>query len=92
METYDKTYDRTYNTAPLSQQTPGLDPTQRVKNMAMRPVSFARERPDIAAAIIGGIFVAGIGAYFALRASRKSRFEELKCAVEDMYGKLRSHF
>jgi hypothetical protein len=87
-----ETYDRPYNTAPLSQQTPGLDPTQRVKNIAMRPVSWARERPDLAAAIIGGIAVVSIGAFFAIRASRKSRFDELMCYVEDMYGKVRSRF
>ena len=60
---------------PLSEQTPGLDKTSRLRNMAMRPVSYARERPGVTLSILGGIIVLGIGTYLALRPRRPTRWE-----------------
>jgi hypothetical protein len=75
---------------PLSEQTPGLDVTSRVRTLAMRPVSWARERPDIAVSILGGLAVLGIGTWLAMRSRRMSRLDEIKCKAEEMYGWLRS--
>jgi hypothetical protein len=75
---------------PLADQTPGLDTTARVRNLAMRPVSWARERPDIAFSILGGIAVIGIGTWLAMRSRKMSRLEQIQCKAEEMYGWLRS--
>jgi hypothetical protein len=62
----------------LSEQTPGLDATSRARNLAMRPVSWARERPAIAFSILGGLAVIGIGTFLAMRSRRPSRLEMLR--------------
>ena len=59
----------------LSEQTPGMDKTSRIRNMAMRPVSYVRERPGISLSILGGLIVLGIGTYLALRPRRRTRWE-----------------
>jgi hypothetical protein len=74
----------------LSDQTPGLDTSSRARNLAMRPVSWARERPEMAISIIGGLIVIGIGTWLAVRSRRVSRLEAIKCKAEDLYGWLRS--
>jgi hypothetical protein len=63
---------------PLSEQTPGLDRTRRVRNVAMRPVSYARERPAVVMSIVGGLVVLGIGTWLAMRSRRPSRMELLR--------------
>ena len=77
----------------LSDQTPGLDRMARVRDAAMRPVGWARERPAITASVLGGIVLIGIGTYLALR-SRRSRWEmmsdELQCRAEELYGWVKS--
>jgi hypothetical protein len=78
----------------LSELTPGLDRTSRVRNLAMRPVSWVREQPALAASILGGLAVIGLGTWLAFRSRRMSRFEQLlddvKCGATDAYGWLRS--
>ncbi len=70
----------------LTEQTPGLDRTSRVRNLAMRPVSYARERPAVAVSIIGGLIVLGIGTWLALRQRRPTRWQMMRdygVAVKD---------
>jgi hypothetical protein len=74
----------------LEEQTPGLEPTSRVRNLAMRPVAWVRERPDIAIAIFGGLAAVGLGTWLALRNRRVSRIDQIKSRAEDMVGWLRS--
>ena len=78
----------------LSEQTPGLDRTARVRNLAMRPVSWVREQPALAASILGGLAVIGLGTWLAFRSRRMSRFEQftagVKCGATDAYDWLRS--
>jgi hypothetical protein len=62
----------------LSEQTPGLDRTSRVRGLAMRPVSYARERPAVVLSIVGGLVVLGIGTWLAVRSRRPSRLEMLR--------------
>jgi hypothetical protein len=64
--------------ASLTDQTPGLDPQARLRNMAMRPVSYARERPAIVLSIVGGMIVLGIGTWLALRSRRPTRWDLVK--------------
>lgn len=77
----------------LREQTPGLDTLSRVRDYAMRPVSWARERPALSASIIGGLALIGIGTFLALRSRRQSRWEmfsdELQSRAGDLYGWLR---
>lgn len=62
----------------LSEQTPGLDSTSKVRGLAMRPVAYARERPAVVASILGGLVVIGIGTWLAMRARRPTRWELLR--------------
>jgi hypothetical protein len=62
----------------LSEQTPGLDKTSRVRSLAMRPVSYARERPAVVASIVGGLVVLGIGTWLAMRSRRPTRWQLLR--------------
>jgi hypothetical protein len=62
----------------LSEQTPGMDRASRARNMAMRPVSYARERPAIALSILGGLVVLGLGTWLALRSRKPTRWEMLR--------------
>jgi hypothetical protein len=62
----------------LTEQTPGLDATSKVRTYAMRPVSYARERPAVVASILGGLVVLGIGTWLAMRSRRPTRLEMLR--------------
>ena len=62
----------------LTEQTPGLDATSRVRSYAMRPVSYARERPAVVLSIVGGLVVLGIGTWLAMRTRRPTRLEMLR--------------
>jgi hypothetical protein len=74
----------------LSDQTPGLDPTSRARSLALRPVSWARERPAIALSILGGLCAIGLGTWLMLRTRRTSRLEDLRGRAEEMVGWLRA--
>jgi hypothetical protein len=78
----------------LTDQTPGLDRASRARNLAMRPVSFVREQPALAASVIGGLIVIGLGTWLALRSRRTSRLEriadDIRCYADEAYGWLRS--
>ncbi len=89
------TYGSTGGMSPsLEEQTPGLDALSRVRDLAMRPVSWMRERPALGASIIGGLALIGIGSFLAFRSRRQSRWEmfadELQGRAEELYGWLRS--
>jgi len=71
----------------LSEQTPGLDRVSRVRNLAMRPVSWAREKPALAASIIGGLAVIGLGTWLALRTRSVSRYERLNRLLRRRAGR-----
>lgn len=62
----------------LTEQTPGLDSTSRVRNLAMRPVSYARERPAVVLSIVGGLVVLGIGTWLAMRSRKPTRLQMLR--------------
>ena len=62
----------------LTEQTPGLDRTSRARNLAMRPVSYARERPAVVLSILGGLVVLGLGTWLAVRSRRPTRLELLR--------------
>jgi hypothetical protein len=74
----------------LSEQTPGLDRTARARDLAMRPISWARERPAMLVSLVGGLMVIGIGTWLAVRSRRPSRLEMLRDRGVDLYDWLRS--
>jgi hypothetical protein len=78
----------------LSEQTPGLDRTRRVRDLAMRPVSWAREQPALAASILGGLALIGLGTLLAFTLRRPSRYQRLNRLVRrragDAYGWMRA--
>jgi hypothetical protein len=74
----------------LTDQTPGLDKTSRLRGAVMRPVSYARERPAIVLSIVGGLVVLGIGTWLALRTRRPTRWQMMKDYGTDAYEWVRS--
>lgn len=51
----------------LTEQTPGLDKLQGLRDVAMRPVAYVRERPVMALSVLGGLVALGLGAWLAYR-------------------------
>jgi hypothetical protein len=77
-------------TASLPSQTPGLDKTRKVRDLAVRGASWARERPAAVIGVLGGLLVAGLGLFLALRARRPTRIERFRDGASDLWDRLRA--
>src|SRR5215470_10207190 len=74
----------------LSSQTPGMDATAPVRDMAMRKVAWMRENRALVVGIVGGLAAIGLGTWLMVRARRPTRMELLRARGEDALDWLRA--
>ena len=73
----------------LTAQTPGLDATAEVRDIAMRQVTWVRENRALFLGVVGGLAAIGLGTWLVLRARRPSRMDLLRSKGEDVLDWLR---
>jgi hypothetical protein len=74
----------------LAEQTPGMDATREVRDVAMRQWAWARENKGIALGLIGGLAAIGIGTWLIVRSRRPTRLEMLRDRGSDIADWIRS--
>ncbi len=73
----------------LSAQTPGLDATAPVRDVAMRQWAWVRENRALCIGLVGGLAAIGIGTWMIVRGRRPSRMDLLRARGEDALDWLR---
>jgi hypothetical protein len=76
---------------PLSAQTPGLDETRQLRDMAMRQITRIRENKAYAIGMAGGLVVVALGAWLMFR-HRPTRLERMRDRGGDLVDWMRSKF
>ncbi len=74
----------------LGEQTPGMDATREVRDIAMRQWAWARENKGITISLMGGLVAIGFGTWLILRARRPTRLEMLRDKGSDLADWIRS--
>jgi hypothetical protein len=76
---------------PLSAQTPGLDSTRDLRDMAMRKISWLRENKGYVIGICGGLALVGLGSWLVFR-HKPTRMELMRDKGEELLDWMRSKF